>query len=436
MSGLKEINHIVVLMLENRSFDHMLGYLRLKAKRADVDGLTGNETNEYPKGTPHKPQLSSESSFSPDPNHDWDNVHAQLDNNNAGFIADFASLKPKPQRPERVMHYQDAGTVPSLDHLAKEFCVCDRWFSSIPGATQPNRMYALAGESGGKKNNLPTGKLLTGGWKVKPIYEFLPKTVSWRHYSHDIASLRFIKGYQGFVAEIDKVNKFYEHAQQGTLANVSWIDPDFGTLLYPGPPNDDHPPHDIANGQNLVRKVYNALLNGPKSQWERTMLVVVYDEHGGFYDHVSPRQWGATDDRVEFRQFGVRVPALVVSPWVGRKVAYGSKQNVVFDHTSILQTILKRFATSPNAPTPKMTARVTAANDLGVLLSEAKPRTDCTAIPALPFKIAWEDRFMLLESTEPGIGPRLVRRPPSELEQSMQALAEKAIAQGVPPDKL
>lgn len=436
MAGLKEINHIVVLMLENRSFDHMLGYLRLKGNRPDVDGLSGNEINEYPKGTPHNPKLMVETSFSPDPYHDWDNVKAQLDNNNGGFIADFATHKPKPPQPERVMNYHDASRVPSLDHLAKQFCVCDRWFSSLPGPTQPNRMYALAGESAGKKDNLPNSALLAGGWKVKPIYQFLPKNVSWRHYSHDIASLRFIKGYQALVPEIDKVNKFYERARKGQLTNISWIDPDFGTLIYPGPPNDDHPPHDISNGQYLVRKVYNALLNGPKSQWEKTLLIVTYDEHGGFYDHVSPRQWTATDDRPAFRQYGVRVPALVISPWVGKQVAYGSKENVVFDHTSILKTILKRFCTPANAPAPQMTARVTAANDLGVLLTETKPRTDCTAIPELPFMIAFDDRFMMVQPTKPGKRIRLVRRPPSELERSMQTLADKAIAKGVPPDKL
>ena len=161
MTALKQINHIVVLMLENRSFDHMLGYLRLKGNRPDIDGLTGNEINEYPKGTPHKPQLMATTTFSPDPHHDWDNVSVQLNNNNGGFIADFATYSPKPPQPERVMNYHDASQLISLNHLAKQFCVCDRWFSSIPGPTQPNRMYALAGESGGKKNNLPTSTLLS-----------------------------------------------------------------------------------------------------------------------------------------------------------------------------------------------------------------------------------------------------------------------------------
>jgi hypothetical protein len=118
-------------------------------------------------------------------------------------------------------------------------------------------------------------------------------------------------------------------------------------------------------------------------------------------------------------------------------MAYGSKENVVFDHTSVLKTILKRFCPA----TTKMTARVTAANDLEVLLTETKPRTDCTAAPDMPFKIAFDDRFMMLpaaakKGARPKQAARLVRRKPSELEQSMQTLADKAIAKGVPPDKL
>jgi phospholipase C len=427
MPGLSEINHIVVLMLENRSFDQMLGYLRLKAHRNDVDGLTGNERNDYPAGTHHSPQLMNETTFSPDPHHDWDNVKVQLDNKNGGFVADFATYNPKPPQPERVMNYFDENHVPSFDNLAKQFCVCDRWFSSLPGATQPNRMYALAGESGGKKNNLPNSQLLAGGWKVKPIYQFLPNKVTWRHYSHDIASLRFIKGYQGPVAEIDKITKFFDAAKKGKLANVSWIDPDFGTFIYPGPPNDDHPPHDISNGQVLVRKVYNALVSGPK--WKQTLLVVVYDEHGGFFDHVSPRNWTPDDNYEEFKKYGVRVPAFVISPWVRKGVAYGSQQNVVFDHTSILKTILKRFCPA----TTKMTKRVTAATDLSALLTQTKARTDCTAIPELAFEISFNDRFVVLESDA---GRHMVRRRQSELEQSMQALADKAVSMGVPPEKL
>jgi|SRR5882724_1227147 len=431
---LSQIDHIVVLMLENRSFDHMLGYLRLEGTLPKIDGLTGHEVNDYPDGTPHGPERLTETVFSPDPHHDWDNIKIQLDENNGGFVKDFANYDPIPEKPERVIHYHNASDVPAFDFLAKEFCVCDRWFSSIPAATQPNRMYALAGHSNGQKDNLPLSKLLMGGWEVRPIFEFLPAGVSWRYYSHDIASLRFIKGYQAFVPEIDKINSFYERAKQGTLANVSWIDPNFDILsLYPGPPNDDHPPHDISNGQNLVKKVYNALINSPN--WSKTLFVIVYDEHGGFYDHVSPGLWTPADSVPEFRKYGVRVPALVISPWVGKNV-YGSGQNVAFDHTSILRTILLRFCTPTGGLAPAMTARVDAATDLGAMLTEPQARTDCKPMPDLPFTISFNDRFVLTEdATEPRLR-RMLKRPPTELQQSLAALAQKAIAQGVPPEKL
>lgn len=443
--ALKEINHIVVLMLENRSFDHMLGYLSLEGGRGDVDGLTGNEVNEHPAGAPHGPRLMNETVFDPDPHHDWDQVKLQLDNNNGGFVANFAAHEERPTRPERVMHFHNAAQLPAFDHLAREFCVCDRWFSSVPGATQPNRIYALAGHCNGEKNNLPLGRLLTGGWNVKPIFEFLPAGVTWRYYSHDIASLRFVRGFQGIVPEIDKITAFFRRAEEGRLTNVTFIDPDFDIMIpsFPGPPNDDHPPHDMRNGQRLVADVYNALVNGPREQWERTLLIVAYDEHGGFFDHVSPRQFSPADDREEFRQYGVRVPALVVSPWVGRQVCFGSRQGVVFDHTSILKTILLRFCTPPGGASPKMTARVDAAQDLGVLLTEAVPRTDFTAVPELEPVTSFNDRFVILESPPTEAAGRtgrrarmIVQRPPTELQQTLEALAKKAIEAGVAPEKL
>jgi phospholipase C len=432
-NALKNINHIVVLMLENRSFDHMLGYLSLEENRDDIDGLNGNQSNFY-NGNRFIPKLHSRTVFDPDPHHEWENVKKQLEDNNGGFINDFASEDSN--HPERIMNYYNASHLPTFDHLAKEFCVCDRWFSSVPGATQPNRIYSLAGHSNGKKNNLPLNQLLLG-WNVRPIFKLLPANVSWRYYSHDIASLRYVRGYQGLVKEIDKISSFYDSAKKGILPNVCWIDPDFGTGIYPGPPNDDHPPHDIQHGQNLVKRIYNALLKGPKEQWEKTLLIVVYDEHGGFYDHVSPSQWKPADDIEEFRQYGVRVPALIISPWVGRQVAFGSRENIVFDHTSILKTILMRFCTLSDGMLPRMSARVDGANDLGMLLTETTPRTDYTPAPDLPFKITFDDRFLTVEAVKGTMREKQIKlREPSELEQSMKILANKAIAEGVPPEKL
>ena len=444
MNKLQEINHIVVLMLENRSFDHLLGYLSLEKGRKDIDGLNGNQSIKY-KNVAYSPKLLSDTAFEPDPHHDTKSVEEQLGDNNSGFIKNFATLDKKV--PQRIMGYYNSSSVPVYDHLASEFCVCDRWFSSVQGQTQPNRIFSLAGHSNGNKDNLSNSDLILHGWDVKPIFKFLPKKVSWKYYSHDIASLRYVKGYQLNVKEIDKIKVFYDDAKNGLLPNVSWIDPNFGSGFYLGPASDDHPKHDIHHGQNLVRRVYNALLTGPQQQWEKTLLVVLYDEHGGFYDHVVPP--GCVDDRDEFRQYGVRVPALVISPWAGKRVCMGSQQNIVFDHTSILKTILLRFCRKPDGSIPHMSSRVDAANDLSVFLTELTPRKDCIAAPDLPFKISFDESLLTVkamggnlfeELSKTTIVPEAAKvsaaEPPSDLQQSLAALSMKAYANGVPPDKI
>jgi phospholipase C len=148
---------------------------------------------------------------------------------------------------------------------------------------------------------------------------------------------------------------------------VSWIDPNFYDLTFgPTGSNDDHPPSDLRAGQKLVLHLVDALLQSPA--WEKVLLVITYDEHGGFFDHVQPPK--AADDRPSMRRYGPRVPALVVSPFVGRQ----SVSKTVFDHTSIIKTILTRFGTESNGSLPTMGARVAAAKHVGELLTEQSPR--------------------------------------------------------------
>ncbi|MDX6385064.1 MAG: phospholipase [Blastocatellia bacterium] len=425
--SLDQIDHIVVLMLENRSFDHMLGYLKREGGRQDVDGLTGNEVN-FHNGTAFPSQRMASPIMNGDPCHEWDCVKEQLDNNNGGFIDNYAKVAAS--HPEFIMDYFNATDLPVYDHLAREFCICDRWFSAIPGPTQPNRAYALAGTSESLKANLTPKELLLGkGWGAPTIFELIPNSASWKIYSHDIAGLRFFKKFRtALVPQIDKIDKFFKHAAAGTLANVTWIDPDFGIAVYPGAPNDDHPPHDTRHTQNLVSRIYNALLSSPA--WSKTLLIVTYDEHGGYYDHVSPRQFTPADSDPEFAKYGVRVPAFLISPWVGKQVAYGSTTHglqldkVLFDHTSILRTILRRFCTPAGGAIPNMTARVDAANDLSALLTETQPRTDCTATPLIPnVPTAFKDIFMMDDDH-------------SELQKSLNVMVTQATVNGVPPDKL
>src|SRR5215213_4204610 len=310
---LQAIEHIVVLMLENRSFDHMLGYLSLPPAqggkgRTDVDGLKGTETNDDNNGVSFPVMRMASPIMNGDPCHDWPCVEEQLDNNNGGFITNYSKVVSS--NAEFIMHYFTGADVPVYDHLANEFSICDRWFCSLPGPTQPNRAYSLAGTSDSREHNFSSKELLFGdGFQGKTIFEVLddlPQNVSWKCYSHDIASLRFFKKYRAAVVpEVNKIDKFFADAKTGTLPNLSWIDPDFGIMVYPGPPNDDHPAHDMRHCQNLVSNVYNALLASP--QWSKTLLVVTYDEHGGFYDHVSPRDFTAEDDDPKFAVYGVRV---------------------------------------------------------------------------------------------------------------------------------
>ncbi|HEU0318758.1 MAG TPA: alkaline phosphatase family protein, partial [Solirubrobacteraceae bacterium] len=185
-----------------------------------------------------------------------------------------------------------------------------------------------------------------------------------------------------------------EDAVTGNLPALSWIDPNFYDLgLVGSPSNDDHAPSDVFGGQELVFRVYNALATGPR--WDRTLLVVVYDEHGGFHDHVSPPE-APDEDPDRFGQYGVRVPALIASPWIPP----GLVSHTLFDHTSIIKTILERFCSAELEQRHGLKAlghwlerghphylgrRVDAAIGLGELLTEPRPRPapDRAALGAL-----------------------------------------------------
>ncbi|CAN5664016.1 alkaline phosphatase family protein [soil metagenome] len=369
--NLEKIDHIVVLMMENRSFDHMLGYLKLDGSNPNVDGLDAEMSNSH-NGISYRVKRLPDTVFQHDPGHSSAAIAQQLRNHNAGFVSSYARIHPE-DNPALIMGYYNGSSVPVYDHLARNFCLCDRWFCSVPGATWPNRLYAVAGTSPSKDN------------KKLPIYN-LPSFVrhldaakkSWSWYAHDVASLRLIDGKY----RVGHASKFFwfdrrtwlnpmtflDHAVSGNLPAVSWIDPNFVDYSITGPreSNDDHPPSDIMAGQDLVLKLYNAVINSPA--WGKTLLVIVYDEHGGFYDHVEPEE--APDDNPSFQKFGVRVPALVISPWVER----GKISHQLFDHTSIIKTILLRFCRRPDGTIPDMGARVTSAEQIGSLLTLTAPR--------------------------------------------------------------
>ncbi|MFP5389518.1 MAG: alkaline phosphatase family protein [Thermoleophilia bacterium] len=417
------IKHIVVLMMENRSFDQMLGFLEREG--LDVNGLglarpnfdeAGNQYDSFEWGggetatappPGHKPKIL-------DPCHSPGCVREQLEKDNTGFVKNFAATRkdesgnPVELSPEflRVpMGHFGPDHLPVYKHLAHNFCVCDAWHSSIPGDTWPNRLYSLAGRESppiGHKPGLLANLLrevkglpLVGGIAGAPIFEVEAFTrqlhdSQWRWYSHDPATLRAAdKLYRDFrnikrdnftyfdrkrislaTEALEEVivshDSFLDDAAKGELRDVSWIDPNFIDLSVLDPnSNDDHPPSDVRAGQSLVLELYEALANGPA--WEDTMLVVVYDEHGGFYDHVLPPP---VKDASGYPTLGVRVPALVAGPRVGNIVCHDT-----LEHTSLIATILRRFAASPEHALRSMPERVQRAPHLGMLL-EAEPRKD------------------------------------------------------------
>jgi phospholipase C len=403
---LEAIDHIVVVMLENRSFDHMLGYLSLPPElggrnRGDVDGLTGPEVNlnlndgqRYPI---HRLEATKFKDETEDPDHSGPSVDEQLSEECGGFVRNFARVSQQrahekdeaSPEPGLVMGYYDGEQLPVYDHLAREYCVIDRWFSSVPGATWPNRLYATTGQAAGTRED-----------RSPPVYE-LPSFVrhldehgvDWRWYSFDPATLRMVDpayrlGNHEHFAFVDARTlslqekvvgelleegpSFLDDAANGRLPAVSWIDPHFKDPGVLGPnSNDDHPPSDVAAGQDLVLRVFHALRTS--ELWQRTLLLVTYDEHGGFYDHVQPPP--AADDHAEFKRLGVRVPALLASPRVAAQSTSSALLGPAFhfDHASIIKTILTRFC-SKDGQIPAMTTRVQAANHLGHLLTEDPAR--------------------------------------------------------------
>jgi len=353
IANLGKVDHIVVLMLENRSFDHMLGYLTLEGGRGDIDGLTGSESNSY-NGTTYPVHHLDRTAWNgelEDPCHGPECIDQQLENENSGFVASYADYLAAYQHahgsapgadPGLVMGYYNAEDLPVYDHLAREFCVCDRWFSSVPGATWPNRLYSLAGRAAGDREDVDPPL-----YNVPTVFRFLDqRRVDWRFYSFDPATLRLVDAeyrlshHHNFAYVdrrkltsqeraagelLDEERSFLDDAAAGTLPSVSWIDPHFKDIRVFGPDsNDDHPPSDVLAGQALVLDVYHALRTSP--QWEQSLLIVTYDEHGGIYDHVPPPP--APDDAPEFRRYGVRVPALVVSPYVEGRIGSPARAGV------------------------------------------------------------------------------------------------------------
>lgn len=375
---LEHIEHIVILMMENRSFDNMLGYLSLEGGRTDVDGLKADMSNQF-NGNTYPVHRATARTLPGDVCHDGSCVDEQISKHCGGFVSNYARVAAAGSPLEVVMGYHNAIDVPVYDHLAREFLICDRWFSSIAGPTIPNRMYAVAGQAQGMRSNPRT--FPPPAFNIPTIFDYLDAAtppIAWKAFAGKrlFSMLRLFQNFK-FTGRIGSLNEFFPIAAAGRLPALTWLEPDYG-ILSQATQNDDHPPVDIWRGQKLVAEVYNTLLDAAHGAWERTAFVVTYDEHGGLYDHVSPLDPPIPrpkDDPLDGKlSYGVRVPAFVLSPWVSR----GGVGHEILDHTSILKTILERFLRTSRGGVPQMHARVNAARSLWHFFTEVSPREDCT----------------------------------------------------------
>jgi phospholipase C len=351
------IKHVIVLMLENRSFDQMLG--SLQSEIPEIDGISPGQparTNRAEQVT--YSQSPGASYVAPaDPNHDLAHVLQQIANDNSGFVQDFANLFPQSSKADRaeIMKYHAPGALPALHTLARNFTVCDRWFASLPGPTWPNRLFAHSGTSLGRVT-MPEGVMNANlhWYNQTTIYDRLnEKGISWKIYFGDIPQTWILIDQ---LAPRNMINyhhmqRFYEHAAgpEASFPQYVFIEPTYN----PPGANDDHPSHNVLEGERLIADVYNAL-RANEALWMSSLLVVVYDEHGGYYDHVAPPAAIPPDHHQEeftFDRLGVRVPAILVSPYAAQAVV-----KTQFDHTSLLRYLIDKWGLKP------LGARSTDAN--------------------------------------------------------------------------
>jgi phospholipase C len=397
---LTQIEHFVVVILENRSFDHMLGYLYASAGNKSptgqaFDGLTGNEYNMSETNTrvsvyPITPNAANAYLMpGANPGEGYASANMQLFGataaptppvaNNSGFVVDFAQAIVSDQTKgwkvvagttsQNIMGMFEPDTLPVLSGLAKGYAVCDRWFASVPSETMPNRAFALAGTSQGHMDDATKvftcpsvfGRLtdLKASWK---IYGYTSPPLTRLDYP-DVTNAP--RAHFGLFAD------FKADAANGSLPGFAFLEPSWGNDAG----NSEHPVGNVADGEQFIYDVYRAVRAGPA--WEQTLLIVTYDEHGGCYDHVPPPDTATPPDPsagqfgFDFKRFGVRVPTVLVSPLItAGSVFRATNDDPPLDHTSLLASLRARFGFEP------LTARDSAAPDVGAVLTETQARTD------------------------------------------------------------
>lgn len=403
-SAFNRVNHFFVLMFENRSFDHMLG------RMPGVNGLaTGRYFNwDSAKGIQYFADFNNEAQFTlnVDVAHEYGDIQTQLywdpQVPNGGFVKDYEDELVREgssaANARNAMSSFSEKSLPILHTLAREFAVCDAWHSSLPGPTLPNRQFLHAATSGGMADSPPNQNLgamiAFGGFDYEngTVYERLnAKCISWKIYYGDFPPLVMsLKGVSLNDAvsgwpNIGTMTDFLEDladAEDDEFPSYCFIEPHYDPVRHYVHGNSQHPLGGAPDGEALLKFVYEILR--ASAIWDTSALIVTWDEHGGFYDHVVPpsgvREATPPDDQrsyeswgqdpasrsFPFDQLGIRVPAVVISPLIERATI----DHTIYDHSSVIATLAKRFGFR------SLTQRDLHANKLDRLFTRTTPRTD------------------------------------------------------------
>jgi phospholipase C len=409
--GLDSLKHIVVLMMENRSFDHMLG--DLKKQNPAIDGLTGNESNPDTTGAQIQvqPLADLQGQLDPDPDHHFLGVDLQIfggqqgnnrQANMQGFIQSYYQQQKNTGQSQKIMYYFPQKKLPVLTGLATQFAVFNGWFASIPGPTICNRAFAHYGTSFGQVG------MDVFYWKgpFLSIYErtlLAKRTAKIYYYDGPSSTMEIVNLLKNQSQIFGTFDQFIADCKSGDLPDYSFIEPNYNDHDGSGGEelaSDQHPDHNVQQGEIFMSQVYNTIFDNP-DLWNSTALLIVYDEHGGIFDHIVPPSCtpdgfiaSANDTETgtpfSFDRLGVRVPAVLVSPWVAKgTVVPGPYQanGRKFEHASIPATVMKFLLQNfdPNTFPPDQSQKFLNASPrekaadtfLDLLGDAAQPDNDC-----------------------------------------------------------
>jgi phospholipase C len=448
MANLSVIEHVVVLMMENRSFDCLLG--KLYPVSSNFDGLTGTESNQvngktYPVWNGADLSSTTLKIPDPDPGEYFADITMQLFGTTAPVAGQTADMSGFAQNyvdqphvalgaddPCPVMHYFTPDQVPVISQLARQFAVSDRWFAFAPCQTWPNRFFLHTATANGYEDNNKTHL----PFKAPTIFGRFDKaniSNGWKIYFHDVPQTLTLSELWPAASKFRMFEEFQDDAKRGTLPHYSFIEPRYFTDWKL--PNDQHPAHVVSLGEQLIADVYKALRNGPN--WKQTLLIITYDEHGGCYDHVPPPDatapFAIPTVPFNFNRYGVRVPAVFVSPWIAQGTILRPPGKIPFDHTSVIATLRKRFGLGG-----PLTLRDANSPDIESVLSLTTPdndgpaQIDAHSYVAGPAEIA-QARLGHTNNMQKALLQMAATLPGADIPQAMKSVIEQRIETLPPP---